>query len=80
MAYQVYLPKVFPFRIQVSKLQARVFTEALLNENRTDRLKGSSYAITVDADDEGFVNLWLSQTSYVYLIKWFDLRVNDSLP
>jgi len=73
VSYQAELPKVFPYCFQITKLQARVFTDALLSESRSDRITSSSFAITYSTTEHDKVDLWLSLVSYIYLLKEFDL-------
>ena len=73
MSYQSELLKVFPYCFQITKLQARVFTDALLGEDHTDRIPSSSFAITYSTTEHDKVDLWLSLVSYTYLIKEFGL-------
>ena len=79
LAYDGSNLRAFPYSIKVSKLQARVFTDALLSENRSDGLAFSSFAVTVNTLYDGnTVDLQLSLISYNYLINEFNLKIDLS--
>jgi len=74
MSYGEKLVNIFPFGLSVSKLQARVFSDALLSEG----YDGSSFAISIDENNIDKRDLWLSYISLMYLVREFDLDVDMS--
>lgn len=67
-SYKVVLPKAFPLCLTAKPNLVR---RAIMLLTSQGRLRGSSFAVTVDNWD-GTWNLWLSEASFSYLQKALD--------
>lgn len=63
---------VFPESFVMPKEKVMEFVYLLLAENREDTNNGSDFAVTVNAQ-EGYWHLWLSETSYKYLMSFSEI-------
>lgn len=62
------LGEFFPHLFIMPKEEVMELVHILLVENREDVTNGSSFAVTTDAQD-GYWRIWLSATSYKYLLR-----------
>jgi hypothetical protein len=67
--YQQVLPEVFPHILTVPSDQLEPYINLLTDPDRIASHRGSSFAVTMENHD-GTVNLWLSEASLKYLMKY----------